>query len=90
MPDKKPRHGRQNIECSQDLAQWLSDIAKHRTREMKDSGDLVGREQFGVARLIDPILRDWAWRELWKLQNPGSSEEDCPPAPPTTLDDERA
>ena len=84
--EQRQRSKRQNVECYKDVARWLTDIAKNETRIRKDRGELKGRQQFGVARLIDPWLRQWAWTQLWIIQNPGRPESECPPPPPPPED----
>lgn len=59
-----------------DLAGWITDIAKHHSRE---AGQTVS-----AAMIIDIAMRDWAWRRLKKIRNAeaGTPQAEIPPAPP--------
>lgn len=69
-----------------DLNRWLNDIATYAERVLKDSGKLEGYDKVSVARLIDPHLREWAWRTMRRIKAIEAGEPDLPipktPPPP--------
>ena len=73
----------QNIAAYKDVAEWLTDIAKWATRQLKRKGVIEGRQKVSVARVIDPYLREVAWRTLWKIRHAeaGTPRATIPPLP---------
>jgi hypothetical protein len=71
-----------NISVYRDLAEWLTDIGTEETRLAKKDGIIAGKKKIGTARVIDALLRPWAWRRLWELRHPDRPTSECPPPPP--------
>ena len=76
----------QPIQLYRELAQWLTDIARDETRVRRKAGLLKGYDQVSVAKIVDPLLRRWAWNKLCEINNrkmgtPNAPIPDVPPAP---------
>lgn len=73
----------QPIQVFKDLARWLADISDHETRRLRDAGELGGQEFASVAKIVDPLLRDWAWQRLSRINNTKAGLPASHPIPPT-------
>lgn len=74
----------QPIQVYRELAQWLTDIARDETRVRRKAGQLKGYDQVSVAKIVDPLLRRWAWNKLCEINNrkTGVPNDPIPPVPP--------
>jgi hypothetical protein len=70
-----------NVSVYRDVAEWIVDITVEETRRAKRSRLLVGKKKISGARLIDGLLRPWAWQRLWMLRHPDRPAAECPPPP---------
>jgi hypothetical protein len=70
-----------NVSAYRDVAEWIVDITTEETRRAKRIGRLKGKKKISGARLIDGLLRPWAWQHLWRLRHPDRPASECPPPP---------
>ncbi len=71
------------VQLFNDLAEWLADIAKHETRRLKKSGELTGYNKASIAKIVDPLLREWAWQRVCRINNEKARLPADTPIPPT-------
>lgn len=75
------------VQVFRDLAKWLADISTYETRRLRESGRLEGQEFASVAKIVDPLLREWAWQRYKRIKNveaglPPGHPVGPPPDPP--------
>jgi hypothetical protein len=87
-PEPKKRHTYDqrkdvfgNVSAYRDVAEWIVDIATEETRRAKRSRLLTGKKKISSARMLDALLRPWAWQHLWRLRHPDRPMSECPPPP---------
>src|SRR4051812_44316917 len=89
--EKKPAAGRRKrhdyedrrelfapIHVFKDVSEWLADISRHETRTRKKSGDLTGGQRASIAKLVDPLLRQWAYERYMRIINAKAGKPDAP------------